>query len=38
VDRRNQPAQSLYEKVGFYAYDRRDVYLAIWPERGSNVS
>ncbi len=31
VDRRNRPAQALYEKLGFFAYDSREVYLALWP-------
>ena len=31
VDRRNLPAQLLYEKLGFIAYDHRDVYLGLWP-------
>ena len=31
VDRRNPPAHGLYEKLGFYSYDSRDVYLALWP-------
>jgi mycothiol synthase len=31
VDQRNLPAQFLYEKIGFFAYDRRDVYLGLWP-------
>jgi ribosomal protein S18 acetylase RimI-like enzyme len=31
VDHRNHPAQRLYEKLGCYSYDSRDVYLAIWP-------
>ena len=32
VDRRNLPAQFLYEKLGFITYDHRDVYLGLWPE------
>ena len=31
VDRRNLPAQFLYEKLSFISYDRRDVYLGLWP-------
>jgi mycothiol synthase len=30
VDSRNQPAVSLYRKLGFEPYDQRQVYLAIW--------
>ena len=30
VDVRNQPAWKLYRSLGFEAYDRRLVYLAIW--------
>jgi mycothiol synthase len=33
VDGRNRSAQALYEKLGFFAYDSRDVYLALWPGR-----
>ncbi|CAN5160603.1 hypothetical protein BH10PLA2_BH10PLA2_20320 [soil metagenome] len=33
VDRRNHPAQRLYEKLGFISYDFRDVYLALWPRQ-----
>jgi mycothiol synthase len=31
VDRRNIPARTLYESMGFIAYYQRDVYLALWP-------
>lgn len=31
VDRRNLPARVLYESLGFVSYDRRDVYLGLWP-------
>jgi len=31
VDTRNTPALRLYERHGFQEYDRRDVYLAFWP-------
>jgi mycothiol synthase len=31
VDRRNLPARDLYESLGFVSYDRRDVYLGLWP-------
>lgn len=30
VDARNQPAWRLYRRLGFEAYDQREVYLAIW--------
>jgi ribosomal protein S18 acetylase RimI-like enzyme len=31
VDSRNAPALRLYQSLGFERYDRREVYLAIWP-------
>jgi ribosomal protein S18 acetylase RimI-like enzyme len=31
VDARNQPAWHLYLGLGFEPYDRREVYLALWP-------
>jgi ribosomal protein S18 acetylase RimI-like enzyme len=31
VDARNSPAMKLYERHGFVAYDRREVWLASWP-------
>jgi ribosomal protein S18 acetylase RimI-like enzyme len=31
VDCRNKPARSLYQQLGFVAYDQREVYLALWP-------
>ena len=31
VDTRNAPARELYRKLGFVAFDRREVYLALWP-------
>jgi mycothiol synthase len=30
VDARNQPACNLYTRLGFEAFDNRDVFLAIW--------
>jgi ribosomal protein S18 acetylase RimI-like enzyme len=30
VDARNRPAWTLYSRLGFEPYDRREVYLAIW--------
>jgi ribosomal protein S18 acetylase RimI-like enzyme len=33
VDSRNQPAWNLYRRFGFVPYDRREVFLAIWPGR-----
>jgi len=30
VDARNQPARELYRVLGFEAYDRREVFLAVW--------
>jgi ribosomal protein S18 acetylase RimI-like enzyme len=31
IDGRNQPAWELYRSLGFTPFDRREVYLAIWP-------
>jgi mycothiol synthase len=30
VDARNLPARNLYRRLGFEAYDQREVYLAVW--------
>jgi mycothiol synthase len=35
LDERNTLARGLYAKMGFGRYDRRDVYLALWPARTS---
>jgi ribosomal protein S18 acetylase RimI-like enzyme len=36
VDERNNPACRLYRRMAFHVYDRRAVFLALWPctERG----
>jgi ribosomal protein S18 acetylase RimI-like enzyme len=34
VDERNRPARGLYRSLGFEPYDQREVYLAIWDNRG----
>jgi ribosomal protein S18 acetylase RimI-like enzyme len=31
VDGRNLPALEMYRRLGFEPYDRREVYLAVWP-------
>ncbi len=31
VDGRNRAAIDLYRRLGFEPYDRREVYLAVWP-------
>jgi ribosomal protein S18 acetylase RimI-like enzyme len=31
VDARNGPAWNLYRRLGFEAYDQREVFLALWP-------
>jgi ribosomal protein S18 acetylase RimI-like enzyme len=31
VDERNQRAYEMYCRLGFKAFDRREVYLAVWP-------
>jgi ribosomal protein S18 acetylase RimI-like enzyme len=35
VDIRNVPACAMYRRIGFRAYDRREVYLIIWRDRVS---
>ncbi|MFZ8477881.1 GNAT family N-acetyltransferase, partial [Staphylococcus aureus] len=30
VDVRNRPAWELYRRLGFEAFEQREVYLAIW--------
>ena len=38
VDTRNCPAWNLYLDLGFEAFDRREVYLAIWnDQRGKEI-
>jgi mycothiol synthase len=32
VDARNKPALDLYQQIGFEAFDRREVFLAIWED------
>ncbi len=32
VDGRNRPAQQLYHAMGFEVHDRREVFLAVWPQ------
>ena len=31
VDGRNEPARRLYQGLGFEVFDRREVFLALWP-------
>ena len=31
VDGRNEPALQLYEALGFQLFDRREIFLALWP-------
>lgn len=35
VDARNGPAERLYRRHGFWEYDRREVWLAVWPSWAS---
>jgi ribosomal protein S18 acetylase RimI-like enzyme len=38
VDGRNQRAITVYHRTGFEPYDRREVYLAVWPTATGNPS
>lgn len=37
VDGRNLPAERLYHRLGFESFDRREVYLAVWPPRPDDL-
>lgn len=38
VDVRNQPAWKLYHRHGFEAYDRREIFLAVWANEATEVT
>src|SRR5262249_9580943 len=38
VDGRNHPAWELYRSLGFAAFDRREVFLALWDKVGEGLA